>query len=286
MSPTRVPGFATYVGVPLAYLREFVSRPHDRWNAINQAMDRYGLQEEDVVAYFRSVNNVNQETVMSKFKVTEKAAKKLLVEMGFQAAPNYTPARLQQRISELDKIADDQAQEKVKDQASFKLLKSVLVAIAKGDEIEVIAEEGEKMKETNGEAEKPKKKGDKPEKTKAEPEQKKGDKPAKDKVKKEKKPGVCAVIKECLEKASSKKPATKDSIHKELVSRFPDRPADGMKSTVGGFPSWGTSYWKLEKGQLATDGEGGYWIKQAGEKAEKPAKKEKGDKPKKEKQAK
>jgi hypothetical protein len=47
-----------------------------------------------------------------------------------------------------------------------------------------------------------------------------------------KKPGVIACIKEFLFEASESSPITKEEILVKLVARFPDRPADSMRSTV------------------------------------------------------
>jgi hypothetical protein len=248
-----------------AYFLDYVQRTRDTFNVLDLSLKKHDLTREEAVALLTKMLNPSLSKTrhegadeMSKFKVTKDAAVKLMVGLGFKKAGNYNQTRLQEKLAKMDEIADGSEEEKLKgDKASFKLLKAIKAAITKGDEVRVVGGESEEpaKAESNGEG-KPSKKAA-AEKTK--PEKEKGTKP--------RKVGVCATIRECLEKASKKSPATKEDILKVLVKRFgpgteADKPEAGMKSTVAGFPSWAPSYFKVELGK---DDEGGYWIK--GEKA-------------------
>lgn len=263
-------GIAFHTGVPAGAIIEFLSKPHDRWNAINQAMDRFGIAEEEIHRLLEGRGAVPGSTrspegseEMSEFKVTKEAGSALLVELGFKQAPNYNAVRLQERLSKLDTIvdgADSEDAKKVKTPGSKKLLAAVLGAIERGEEITVVGKGDKPEKAAAASDEKPAKKAKQAEPEEEEKPKKKAGKEKAEKAapeKKAKKPGVCATIRECLENASEKKPATKEGILKVLVKRFPEREERAMKSTVGGFPSWAPSYFKVK---LKDDGEGGYWI--------------------------
>ena len=70
--------------------------------------------------------------------------------------------------------------------------------------------------------------------------------------------GIIGTIVDALQKASKKKPVTIDDIHKVLIAAFPDRPPQGMRSTISSQVPNGL--WKEKKIKVQTNGKGGFWI--------------------------
>lgn len=90
---------------------------------------------------------------MAQFKVTKKAASKLLEQLGYVNVGQMKTPAVQTALRKLDETLDDAAESKVKDAGSIELLKKLKVAIAKGDDIVLSDDESAKKP-----AEKPKSK--------------------------------------------------------------------------------------------------------------------------------
>ena len=84
------------------------------------------------------------------------------------------------------------------------------------------------------------------------------DKPTKKIGPAQKKPGVITRIIELLRDATKKKPITKEEVLADLVKKFPEREAQGMKNTIG---SQIPSGLRTEKKLICqTNGKSGWWL--------------------------
>jgi len=144
----------------------------------------------------------------------------LMVALGQKTAAKWSSARLLGKIKKLPElVADDKPN--LEDKKLAKLLKSVLKAVSKDEDIVI---------ETAAKADKApvKEKADKADKA-----------PAKKAKKEKKKEGPVAIITKMITATSKEKPTTVDAILKKLIQAFPDREEKGMRTTVHCSRNWG-----------------------------------------------
>ncbi len=209
-------------------------------------------------------------------KVAQKEVAKLLVTMGVKVAGAMPVERLQKRLESLPKLAEDDETPQPEDDEQKDLLKKLLKAIRKEEEIESVPTAKAEPEKTKAKAEEPdedeapvksKKKAAKEEdeeeeeapksKKKAakeeededeEPKSKKAkkaakeedddEKPAKKKKAVSRGPGIGKRIREIMEKTSEKKPMTKEGIVDILHEEFPDHNEKSLLKTVTGQVSY------------------------------------------------
>ncbi len=71
-----------------------------------------------------------------------------------------------------------------------------------------------------------------------------------------KRPGVCDYVMRVLERASEKKPLTKEQVFEKLKAKFPNRLEEGMRNTVKRLKNWIPFYFDAVVHQNA----GGFWL--------------------------
>ena len=179
-------------------------------------------------------------------KIKDTSAKKIFKALGFQTADSWDCVRLQKKINKLPEIIQDDVE--IGDEKLMRLVDRILDTIQIGKEVIVAKKKSDKKaektntKKSSGKTKKSKldkatgkkKKGggakkDKSEKSKKDKSKKSKSKATGTKKNKMKKVGVIATIVECLENG----PVSKETILKKLCKRFPDRPEEGMKRTIG-----------------------------------------------------
>lgn len=236
---------------------------YNGWDAVHHTLPKCGVEKSHVlaIAELRSDRPTTRE-VEKTMKVTKKAGAKLLAQLGWANGDKYSASQVQKKLSQLDELADEKKQSKVKDGPSNILMRQILLSLTKGEAIEVVADLGDEEASSDAPPLTEKKAGKKI--ARPDPESNGEYKPAKKGAIKG--VGVIATIAECLTSASERKPVTKAEVLDVLVKKFPDRPAASLKSTINHqIPSYlrkaGFDVQKSDKG---------YWAE--GEK-EKPAKK-------------
>ena len=214
--------------------------------------------------------------------VTREALNEMFVNLEMPMAPKWSEKRLVDKLTKLPDVVDEDTDAG----DSTELLQMVLEAVANEEEFEISDGGGDDDDELVAKKKVTKKKTTKKKTTKKKTTKKKTTKkkapvtkkktedeePVKKKVSKKKpvlkKPvktkqkapvrvGVIATIVTCLEKATKRKPITKEEILDVLVEKFPDRESDSMKRTIGLAVPYKL---KKEKGLDVQKSDKGFWI--------------------------
>ena len=228
------------------------------------------------------------------YQLTRADAVAIFQGLGYKTADTWKRGRLESKVKTLGEIVDDDVvlEGDDEDHASHinNVLDEVLAALDAEQEIELVTgdvEESEPEEKAPAPKKKPRKKAAKPKAEEAEeddeePAPKAKKKPARKKkpaaeedddsvpVKKKpakkgtgpKKVGIIATVVAALEKASEKKPLTRDQALSLLEKKFPEREADGMKKTVMiQLPGQLRKKGKAIEEKMMKDGKTkGYWI--------------------------
>ena len=204
--------------------------------------------------------------------VTREALNEMFVNLEMPMAPKWSEKRLVDKLTKLPDVVDEDTDAG----DSTELLQMVLEAVANEEEFEISDGGGDdddelvakkkvtkkkttKKKTTKKKAPVTKKKTEDEEPVKKKVSKKKPvlKKPVKTKQKAPVRVGVIATIVTCLEKATKRKPITKEEILDVLVEKFPDRESDSMKRTIGLAVPYKL---KKEKGLDVQKSDKGFWI--------------------------
>lgn len=181
-------------------------------------------------------------------KVDRSKLVKVFAEIGIPTAKRWDLEKLQEKAAKLESLKEDDNE--IEDEDLKTLYDDIVSAASQGKDIEVVDDEGEEEEEEAPKAAKGKKgaasANGKPAKGKAPP-----------KKASEKGPGVIDSIMERLQKATPKKPATKEDVLSFLEERFPDRESEGMRRTID---IQVPNRLRADKGVFVQKNANGYWI--------------------------
>ncbi len=175
-------------------------------------------------------------------KIPKSDAVALLVSCQFKAAPTWDTAKIARFFGSLP---DRVPVEDVDDDDLKQLYADVADAVSSGCAVE-IEDDSPSVKAGPKPGQKKKERAEK-----ADPK-----KLIKQAAHARKRPGVCDFVMRVLERASEKKPLTKEQVFEKLKDKFPHRNHDSMKNTVKRLKNWIPYYFDAKIHQ----NEGGFWL--------------------------